>query len=52
VSDRQTLLAEANTSAKRNLMSVGGCADAPVDVDTSGIPMESAHVSSATDRLF
>jgi hypothetical protein len=35
-SDRQTLLAEANTSAKRNLMSVGGCADTPVDVDTVG----------------
>jgi hypothetical protein len=35
-SDRQTLLAEANASAKRNLMSVGGCADAPVGVDTAG----------------
>jgi len=35
-SDRQTLLAEANASVKRNLMSVGGCADTPVDVDTSG----------------
>ena len=35
-SDRQTLLAEANASAKRNLMSVGGCADTPVDVDTAG----------------
>ena len=35
-SDRQTLLAEANTSAKRNLMSVGGCADTPVDVHTAG----------------
>ena len=35
-SDRQTLLAEANASAKRNLMSVGGCADTPLDVDTAG----------------
>ena len=35
-SDKKTLLAEANTSAKRNLMSVGGCADTPVDVDTAG----------------
>ncbi len=35
-SDRQTLLAKANASAKHNLMSVGGCADAPVDVDTAG----------------
>ena len=34
--DRQTLLAEANASVKRNLMSVGGCADTPVDVDTAG----------------
>ena len=36
VSDRQTLLAEENASAKRNLMSVGGCADTPVDVDAAG----------------
>ena len=35
-SDRQTLLTEAHESAKRNLMSVGGCADTPVDVDTAG----------------
>ncbi len=35
-SDRQTLLAETNASAKRNLMSVGGCTDTPVDVDTAG----------------
>ena len=35
-SDRQTLLVEANASAKRNLMSVGGCGDTPVDVDTAG----------------
>ena len=34
--DRQTLLAEVNASAKRNLMSVGGCEDTPVDVDTAG----------------
>ena len=36
--DRQTLLAEANTSAKRNLISVGGCADTPVYVDAAGNP--------------
>ena len=36
VSDRQTLLAEVNTSVKHNLMSVGGCVDTPVDVDTTG----------------
>ena len=35
-SDRNTLLAEANASAKRNLMSVGVCADTPVHVDTAG----------------
>ena len=35
-SDKKTLLVEANASAKRNLMSVGGCADTPVDVDTAG----------------
>jgi len=35
-SDRNTLLAEANASAKRNLMSVGGCADTPVDLVTGG----------------
>ena len=35
-SDRNTLLAEANASAKRNLMSVGGCADTPVHVDAAG----------------
>jgi hypothetical protein len=35
-SDRQTLHAEANASAKRNLMSVGGCTDTPVDVDATG----------------
>ena len=35
-SDRQTLLTEVNTSAKHSLMSVGGCADTPVDVDTTG----------------
>ena len=35
-SDKKTLLAEANASAKRNLISVGGCADTPVDVDTVG----------------
>ena len=36
VSDKKTLLAEANASAKRNLMLVGGCADIPVDVDAAG----------------
>jgi hypothetical protein len=35
-SDRQTLLTQTNTSAKRNLMSVGVCTDTFVDVDTSG----------------
>ena len=35
-SDKKTLLAEANASAKRNLISVGGCADTPVHVDASG----------------
>ncbi len=34
--DTQTFLPEANSSAKRNLMSVGGCVDTPVDVDTAG----------------
>ena len=33
-SDKKTLLAEANASAKRNLISVGGCADTPVHVDS------------------
>ena len=33
---QKTLLAEANTSAKRNLISVGGCADTPVHVDAAG----------------
>ncbi len=36
VSDKQTLLVETNTSAKHNLISVGGCADTPVDVDAAG----------------
>ena len=35
-SDRNTLLAEAAASAKRNLMSVGGCADTPVDLVAGG----------------
>ena len=35
-SDKKTLLAEANASAKRNLMSVGGSADTPVHVDAAG----------------
>jgi hypothetical protein len=29
-SDKKTLLEEANTWAKRNLISVGGCSDTPV----------------------
>ena len=33
---QKTLLAEANASAKRNLISVGGCTDTPVYVDASG----------------
>ncbi len=36
VSDKKTLLAEANASAKRNLISVGGCTDTSVHVDTAG----------------
>ncbi len=36
VSDRNTLLGEADASAKRNLMSVGGCADTPVDLVGGG----------------
>jgi hypothetical protein len=34
--DKKTLLAEANASAKRNLISVGGCPDTPVYVDAAG----------------
>ncbi len=33
---QKTLLTEANASAKRNLISVGGCADTPVHVDAAG----------------
>ena len=36
VSDKKTLLAEANASAKCNLISVGGCVDTPVHVDGTG----------------
>ncbi len=36
VRDKKNLLGEANASAKRNLMSVGGCADTPVHIDTAG----------------
>ena len=36
VSDKKILLAEENASAKRNLISVGGCADTPVHVDAAG----------------
>ena len=36
VSDKKTLFAEANSSAKCNLISVGGCADTPVHVDGAG----------------
>jgi len=35
-SDKKTLFAEANVSAKHNLISVGGCADTPVHVDAAG----------------
>ena len=35
VNDKKTLLAE-DASAKRNLISVGGCADTPVHVDAAG----------------
>ena len=35
-SDKKTLLAEAHASAKRNLISVGGCADTSVHVDAAG----------------
>jgi hypothetical protein len=35
-SDKKTLLAEANASVKRNLISAGGCADTPVHVDAAG----------------
>ena len=35
-SDKNTLLQEADASAKRNLISVGGCADTAVHVDTAG----------------
>jgi hypothetical protein len=36
VRDKKTLLAEVNTSVKRNLISVGCCPDTPVHVDTAG----------------
>jgi hypothetical protein len=36
VSDKKTLFAEANASAKRNLISVGGCTDTLVYVDAAG----------------
>ena len=35
-SNKKTLLAEADTSAKRNLISVGGFADTPVDLVAAG----------------
>jgi hypothetical protein len=49
---QKTLLAEANASAKRNLISVGGCADTPsLWMSMQQVmSMESAHVS-ATVRL-
>jgi hypothetical protein len=49
-SDKNTLLQEEDVSAKRNLMSVGGCADTPLDLDEEVMPVENTHVS-ATDRL-
>jgi hypothetical protein len=36
--DKKTLLAEVNASEKRNLISVGGCADTPVHVNEAGNP--------------
>ena len=36
VSDKNTLLQEAAASAKRNLISVGGCADTPLDLAAGG----------------
>jgi hypothetical protein len=40
-SDKKTLIAEANAnaSAKRNLMSVGGCGDTPVHWSTDEVGM-------------
>ena len=35
-SDKNTLLAVTAASSKRNLMSVGGCADTPVDLVAGG----------------
>jgi hypothetical protein len=35
-SDQNTLFQEATTSAKRNLISVGGCTDTPLDLTTGG----------------
>ena len=35
-SDKKTLLAEEDASAKRNLISVGGCTDTPVDLVAAG----------------
>jgi hypothetical protein len=34
-SEKKTLRVEANVSAKRNLISAGGCADTPVDIDAA-----------------
>jgi hypothetical protein len=36
VSDKNTLFQEAEPSAKRKLISVGGCADNPLDLDAGG----------------
>ncbi len=36
VSDKNTLFQEEAVSAKRKLMSVGGCADTPLDLVASG----------------
>ena len=35
-SDKKTLLVKADASAKRNLISVGGCVDTPVDLVAPG----------------
>ncbi len=36
MSDKNTLLQEEAASAQRNLISVGGCVDTPVDLTTAG----------------
>jgi hypothetical protein len=48
-SDKKILLADAAASTKRNLLLVGSCADAPVDLVAAGLctnptPPKSVHV--------